>query len=142
MSLHTHSCFACCSQNGVLWFIPCAAIASSYLTYAAVCFLNIHSGISHLFAREMGANYSITSSKFLLFNLYREAPILHFLYVLFYKISLKIFQNEDLAVYAPKLHQHSRLLCWQQPCKHNRLIGNNRQNKRVRRSEERHTRTF
>jgi len=50
--------------------------------------------------------------------------------------------NGDLAVYAPKLHQHSSLLCWQQPCKHNRLTRNNRQNKRVCRSEERHTRTF
>ena len=45
-----------------------------YLTYAAVCFLDVHSGISHLFAREMGANYSITSSKFLLFNLYQVPP--------------------------------------------------------------------
>ena len=142
MPLHTHSCFACCSQNGVLWFIPCAAIASSYLTYAAVCFLDVHSGTPHLFAREIGANYSITSSKFLLFNLYRESPILHFLYVLFYKRLPKIFQIGGLAVYAPKLRQHSSLLCWQQPCKHNRLMGNNRQNKRVCRSEERHTRTF
>jgi len=87
----------------VLWFIPCIAIASSYLTRVAVRCLDVHSGTPHLFAREMGANYSIMSSKFLLLNLYRESPILYFVYVLFYKISIEIFQIGDLAVYAPKL---------------------------------------
>ena len=50
--------------------------------------------------------------------------------------------DKELAVYAPKLRQHSNLLCWQQPYKHNRLTWNSRQNKRVCHSEERHTRTF
>ena len=141
--LHTHICFVCCSQNGVLWFIPCFACVSSCRTFFVGVWVVRPKPTIHHFARVMDASvYSFTSSKFLLFNLYQVPPILLFIYVTFYKISLKIFQNEDLAVYAPKLHQHSRLLCWQQPCKHNRLIGNNRQNKRVRRSEERHTRTF
>ena len=84
MPLHTHSCFVCCSQNGVLWFIPCAAIVFFYLTYAAVYFLGVIAACPISLPERWVpiTQLRVQNSSFLIciesVNHYRSISILHF----------------------------------------------------------------